>query len=88
VKPLITPHSSCTADQCREMGLAVGDTIEGRESYGGHWNESRLTVLFIGQEVAVFNEHEHNDLQPDWVDHGETANWTLNCREWRKVVLS
>ena len=82
---LKTPESSSQADQCREMGLVVGDVIEGREMYGGHWNESRLTVLFIGQEVAVFNEHERNDLQLDWVDHGETADWTLNYRVWRKV---
>ena len=76
---------SSVAEQCRAMGLAVGDTIEGRESYGNNWNEARLTVLFIGQEVAVFHERERNDRKPNWIDQGETADWTLDCRKWKKV---
>lgn len=82
---LKTPESRTTAEQCREMGLSVGDVIEGREGSGGWWSESRLTLLFLGAQVAVFSEQRRNSAQPEWRDDGESGNWTLNCRAWRKV---
>lgn len=87
--PLKTPESHNAADQCREMGLAVGDVVEGRETYGADgWGESRLTLIFLGKDVAVFREARRNDQQPDWMDGGESACWTLTCRAWREVEIA
>lgn len=75
------------SDQVRAMGLAVGDTIRGIEDYGdGEWNEAELTLLWVGDEIAVWRERGRSRLTPDWVDHGESASWTLDCRQWHKVA--
>ena len=75
-----------TADQCRAMGLAVGDIIVGRETYGDEWSESRLELLFVGESVAVFREYVRNNYgQPEWRKDGESGNWTLNCKQWSKL---
>lgn len=84
--PLIKPKSHRTAEQCREMGLSVGDTIQGREECGQYWSESRLTVVFIGEDLAVFKEQTRDDEHPFWEDCGESADWTLNFRQWYKVT--
>ncbi len=85
VKPIKPPKSSSTADQCREMGLMVGDVIQGRNTFGKHWSESRLMLLTLGKTVVVFRELRRNDQQPDWRDNGKSANWMLNCRVWHKL---
>ena len=79
------------ADQCRAMGLQVGDTIEGTEgggtSGGGQWyNTTRLTLLWLGKDEAVFSETSHSTSRPNWSKPEESTNWTLECREWRKVA--
>lgn len=76
------------ADQCRELGLQVGDTIEGREASGSYWHEARLTLLWLGDEVAVWRETSRSENRPDWSDPEETADWTLEYRVWRKVSLN
>jgi hypothetical protein len=82
---LPTPKSRDSADQCREMGIKVGDVIEGREGAGDWWSESRLTLLFLGAEVAVFSEQRRSSERLEWQDDGESGHWTLICRAWRKV---
>lgn len=79
-----------TAKQVRDMGLKVGDTIFGRESgngYNGYWHEARLTLLWVGQSEAVWLERERSDNNPEWSDPVETADWTLDVREWSKVTV-
>jgi hypothetical protein len=74
------------ADQCRALGLAVGDTIEGREEApGGYWHEARLTLLWLGEEAAVWRVTERSSERPAWSEPEECADWTLECRQWRKV---
>jgi len=76
-----------TAEQCRALGLTVGDTIEGREEAPrGYWHEARLTLLWLGQEVAVWSQTERSSERPAWSDPEECADWTLECRQWRKVA--
>jgi len=84
---LPTPSASLNAAaQCREMGIQVCDTIEGRETYNeGAWSESRLTLLWLGEELAVWRSYVRFDNNLVWADRGENADWTLECREWRKV---
>ena len=76
------PSNKYAARQCREMGIQVGDTIIGRESYDGGWNESMLTLIFAGEEVAVFIVMRRNSNDPEWEHTGESANWRLHFRDW------
>lgn len=77
------------AKQVRDMGLKVGDTIFGRESgngYNGYWHEARLTLLWVGQSQVVWLERERSDNNPEWSEPVETADWTLDVREWSRVA--
>lgn len=74
-----------TADQCRLLGIDVGETIEGRESFGSTWHEARLTLLWLGEEVAVFRVTDRSERHPNWSEPEESADWTLGCRTWRKL---
>ncbi|MBC8741694.1 hypothetical protein F6X40_34600 [Paraburkholderia sp. UCT31] len=85
-EPLPCPTSASTADQCREMGIELGDVIEGRESYPGGWNEARLKLLWLGEDVAVWSEQSRDSRSPEWDAPEERSNWTLDCREWRRVL--
>ncbi len=78
--------SHSPAKQCREMGLQVGDTIIGRETYSnGHWSEAKLTLLFTGNDLVVWQVMRRNNEEPCWLLIGEESNWTLGCRGWWKV---
>jgi hypothetical protein len=67
------------------MGINIGDTIEGMETSGKYWHEARLTLLWLGQEVAVFRVTERSDDQPEWSEPEESGDWTLECRDCRKL---
>lgn len=75
-----------TANQCQKLGLAVGETIFGREEGpGGCWHEARLTLLWLGQQEAMWSVQERSDRRPDWSEPRESGDWTLECRNWQKV---
>ena len=79
-------RASSAAEQARALGLVVGDTIEGREEGPrGYWHEAKLTLLWLGDEVAVWSVTERSRARPNWSEPEESANWTLECRQWRKV---
>lgn len=79
-KPPITFN---IAEQCRAMGIAIGDTIHGREEgHGGYWHEARLTLLWLGDQVAVWRETERSIGRPAWSEPEESADWSLDCRQW------
>jgi len=71
--------------QCARLNVRVGDTIEGTEKWPGGWNTARLTLLWLGKEVAVWRETFHSSINPEWTPPEESADWTLDCREWRHV---
>ena len=73
------------ADECRALGLKVGDTIEGTESGGKWWNTTRLTLLWLGKKEAVWMKTSKSSERPDWSEPEESGNWTLSHRDWRKV---
>lgn len=82
----IVPIEGTTADQCRRLGLVVGDTIIGREAGPrGIWHEARLTLLWVGQEEAMWREQTRTDEKPEWTEPCEAGDWTLDARNWRKV---
>jgi len=76
----MTPKSLEVADQVRELGLQLGDMIEGHEGDHG----VRLVLKFLGAEVAVFDEWMHVD-DGTWRYLGESAEWDLSCRDWVPV---
>lgn len=79
------PMSGETADQCREMGIAVGETIEGRETHGADWNEVRLTLLYCGRSECVWSETSRSNREREWSEPEESTSWTLDARRWRKT---
>lgn len=79
-------HANSCAAQCRQMGIVVGDTIVGRETYStGQWSEAKLTAIFIGKEECVFETMRRSNDSPRWHGDGESSNWTLECRDWYKL---
>ena len=76
----MTPQSFEVADQVRELGLQLGDMIEGWEGAHG----ARLVLKFLGTEAAVFDEWLRVD-DGTWRYLGESAEWNLGCRDWVRV---
>lgn len=76
------------ADQCRKMGLSVGDTIIGREESNDYWHEAELTLIFLGESTATFRERNRSDEYPEWSRPRESTSWTLAYRDWKKVEVS
>jgi hypothetical protein len=74
------------ADHCRQMRLCVGDTIEGREEWPTGWHDARLTLLWMGQQEAVWQVRCRSHKKPDWSPPFEAVGWKLNVRRWRKVA--
>lgn len=64
---------------CEKRGFVVGDVIEGAEDC----HIARLKIVFIGQDVVVFNELKN--VNGIWRFYEETAEWTLSARDWRVV---
>lgn len=79
------PTSADAAEQCRQMGISVGDMIEGRETHANGWNEARLELIWLGEKIAVFRERSRSHMCCQWTMPREEASWTLDCRRWRKV---
>ena len=74
-----------TANICRKLNLQVGDTIEGRESNLLWWNITRLTLLWLGTNVVVWNEQHIGSATGGWTELREATNWSLEHRKWNKV---
>lgn len=74
------------AEQARAMGLKVGDTIEGTDvCMDGWWITSRLTLLWLGEELAVWRETYRSADNPEWSDPEESASCDLDYKEWKKI---
>jgi len=85
---LPVPPRCRLADQCRAMGIVVGDTIQSKDAAiyrNGGWHEKRLELLWIGNQQAVFLVQHRSDLQPEWSAPEEEADWSLEHRRWAKV---
>lgn len=86
---LVRSSQRYVADQAREMGLKVGDVIVGREGGGdpvtGWWQEQRLTLRYLGEQCCVWKSEWSNKAIPEFRNDGESANWTLSCRDWYLV---
>jgi len=78
--------SESVAEQCRKMGLKVGDTIEGTERGQDWFVTTRLTLLWLGKTSAVFRVTSRGTGHPYWSDPVEETVWDLRYRDWRKVL--
>lgn len=69
-----------TANQCRAMGLKVGDTvIVTDERFFGGPRRTKMTLLWLGDELAVFREWPGRDGKPY-----ETTEVSLEGCIWPK----
>jgi len=84
MKKSFCPRSGKVLEQVQELGLSVGDTIESLKSESCESYDIRLTLLWVGKRVVVWQQKTRCSNHSKWVDEGETANWTLNMRKWRK----
>ena len=73
-----------TADQARELGLKVGDTIQGREEVGDGWHDAWITLVWLGKTNTVWIVSGRNNRRP-WSPPYESANWDLGRREWERT---
>ena len=73
-----------TADQARELGLKVGDTIQGRKGVAANWHELRITLLWLGKVNTVWIVSGRSDRRP-WSSPYESTNWDLDSREWERT---
>ena len=76
-----------TADQARELGLKVGDTIQGREKAGDGWRDARITLLWLGHINTVWIVSGRGNLRALalWSPPQEAMNWDLDTREWERT---
>lgn len=75
---------SPVAEQARAMGLKVGDVIVGREfrACSHWWQETRLTLVWMGQSVCVWKTESRNKALPEFHGDREKADWELANRDW------
>ena len=77
--------SDDVAEQCRALGLKIGDIIIGREQGTDYWHEAELTLLWLGNNTAVFQERSRAIDNPEWSKPIESGDWSLAYRDWYKV---
>ena len=76
------------ADQARELGLTVGNTIQGREGGGDGWHEARITLLWLGTTHTVWIVSGRSSRPREggaWSSPHEATDWDLGCREWERI---
>ena len=73
-----------TADQARELGLKVGDTIESREEVGDGWHYALITLVWLGKVNTVWIVSGRNNRR-HWSSPYESTNWDLDSREWERI---
>ena len=73
-----TRPGESSAAACRRLGWKAGDRIVGDEGYG----PTVIEITSVGKELILALVISHNGKPPDFLYEG---NWTLSCRDWRKV---
>ena len=76
------------AEQALELGLTVGDTIQGRWDVGDGWHEARITLLWLGTTHTVWivsGRGSKSRIGTAWSPPHEATDWDLSCREWERV---
>jgi hypothetical protein len=76
------------AEQARELGLQVGDTIQGREEVGDGWHEARITLCWIGTTNTAWIVSGRSSRPREggaWSPPHEATYWDLSCRDWQRI---
>ena len=74
------------AEQINKLGIVVGDTVIGQHKSICHSHEAMLTLLWVGNEKAVWLVSERGTNLEEWSKPEESTAWSLdNCRTWAKV---
>ena len=81
----LTTDKSDAASQCRQMGISVGDTIEGQTPSGGEL--VRLKLLYLGAQHCVWLVKTQIDAS-DFGESYESSTMSLQGRFWRIVPRS
>jgi hypothetical protein len=77
-----------TAEQARELGLKVGDTIQGRQDFGEGWIENRITLLWLGTTQAVWivsGRTNCSRFKSGWSCLYESTGLDLHNRDWERI---
>ena len=75
-------------DRIEQMRLRLGDTIETRQQFPiGRWVEYRRTLLWHGEQIAVWAIQDRESHLPEWSDPYESASPVESYGDWRKVDL-
>ena len=80
--------SATSADQARELGLKVGDTIQGREEVGNYWHVARITLIWIGATTTVWIVSSRSSGAKEaaaWSRPREVTNWNPCYRNWERI---
>lgn len=74
-------------DRIDEMRLRPGDTIRLRQNFKrGPWWEYELTLLWHGEQIAVWSSRHRSESNPDqWSEPKETAAPDLAYGDWARV---
>jgi hypothetical protein len=72
------------ADQARELGLKVGDTIQGRQEVGDGWHDAWITLVWLGKVHTLWIVSGRNNRRP-WSSPYESVTWDLDSREWERT---
>jgi hypothetical protein len=81
------PYGSA-AEQARELGLTVGDTIQGREEAGEGWHEARISLLWLGTTHAAWIVSGRSSRPREggaWSPPHEAMSWDLTWRHWERI---
>lgn len=77
------------AEQVRALGLAVGDTIEGRDdgADGTQWREYRIKLAGTIECRPLWECWQRTHILPDrWMYMGFSRKFSLRCiGNWRKI---
>jgi len=73
--------SQNSAEQLRQMGVEVGQTI----TFDSGIREIEITPIWMGDTVAVVRVREREEGGA-WSEFREAANWTFAFRQWRRKV--
>ncbi len=74
--------------QVAELGLKIGDTIVGKETYYNEtgWNECKLLLVAVTSQTAVWREWIRTNRDPEWQERPrEATGWNLEHRDWRLI---
>ena len=79
VEPEVIKPLGGSALKCKNNGWKVGDRLTGNEGYG----DTIIQITAIGEDGILAKQLSHDGID---TPHTSESNWTLSCRDWKKVL--